>query len=426
MSLFDICCPKKPKRSLDYVIKWVEEADKTLKELTEWKSAIDSDIESLVKEAVEGYDWSDLPQEALDHKADKVISSTYGNFASLDAGGNLQDSGKKPTDFVSKEEYAGVDMFQDSDAINTILSEGVYSISYKQDGKKYPTQHILVVTRGYGKTKPTAPTREIVYQLLIDDFGGMMKRYRKFTDAELLEPDGDWTEWTSMIPAVNSVIMENGEYPVTGAAIYSALAGKANLEHYHNIITNQISEGKLAEFKVDATSGTATIGLNDGTTYKSSEININNIDNLNRVLQGPQVPTQGSNKYSTSGQIYDFVKTMSPKELTLVYGTKVINKWELLSVSDNQEFFNRIPYNTPVSIKFRCQRQAGQSSDVLQHDFYVYGSLQINFEGQEDEKAVYIYINNAVYQGSIARLDGQDWIYPNTITLTKLQEDPFF
>ena len=426
MSLFDICCPKKPKRSLDYVIKWVEEADKTLKELTEWKSAIDNNIESLVKEAVEGYDWSNLPQEALDHKADKVEGATFGNLVSFDAKGNLQDSGKKPTNFVPTEKYTGADIFQDSNAIDTILSEGMYSISYKQDGKKYPTQHILVVTRDYRKTKPTAPTREIVNQLLIDDFGGIIKRYRKFTDAELLEPDGDWTEWTSMIPAVNSSIMENGEYPVTGAAIYSALAGKANLEHYHNIITNQTSEGKLAEFEVDATSGTATIGLNDGTTYKSSEINMNNIDNLNRALQSPQVPTQGSNKYSTSGQIYEFVKTMLPKELTLIYGVEATNKWKLLGVSDNQEFFNHIPYNTPISIKFRCKRQAGQASDVSQHDFYVYGSIQINLEGQEDDLIAYIYINNAVYQGSIARLNGQDWVYSDTTILTKLQEDPFF
>ena len=138
-------------------------------------------------------------------------------------------NGRKVVIVPPKEEYAGEAIFQESDAIDTILSEGVHHISYNRDGKSHPSQHILVVHRDYGKTGPIAPTREIVYQLLIDDFGGMMKRYRKFTDTELLEPDGDWTEWVSMIPTVDSTITEDGDNPVTGAAIYAALAGKAGI-----------------------------------------------------------------------------------------------------------------------------------------------------------------------------------------------------
>ena len=33
MGLLDMCCPKKPKKSLDYVIKWVEDTDKTIKNM---------------------------------------------------------------------------------------------------------------------------------------------------------------------------------------------------------------------------------------------------------------------------------------------------------------------------------------------------------------------------------------------------------
>lgn len=143
--------------------------------------------------------------------------------------GFVDKNGQKVVIVPPKEEYAGKAIFQESDAIDTILSEGVHHISYKRDGKSHPSQHILVVRRDYGKTKPIAPTREIVYQLLIDDLGGMMKRYRKFTDTELLEPDGDWTEWVSMIPTVDSTITEDGSNPVTGAAIYAALAGKAGI-----------------------------------------------------------------------------------------------------------------------------------------------------------------------------------------------------
>lgn len=39
----------------------------------------------------------------LSGKADKVKSAVAGNFAGLDAGGNLTDSGKKATDFVAAE-----------------------------------------------------------------------------------------------------------------------------------------------------------------------------------------------------------------------------------------------------------------------------------------------------------------------------------
>ena len=33
MGLLDMCCPKKPKKSLDYVIKWVENADKRFEDI---------------------------------------------------------------------------------------------------------------------------------------------------------------------------------------------------------------------------------------------------------------------------------------------------------------------------------------------------------------------------------------------------------
>lgn len=49
-------------------------------------------------------------------KADKVASAINGNFAGLDANGNLTDSGKKASDFLDSEdiEYA---IFYDDDAV---------------------------------------------------------------------------------------------------------------------------------------------------------------------------------------------------------------------------------------------------------------------------------------------------------------------
>ena len=352
MSIFSRCCPKKPKKSLDYIIKWVEETDKTLKEVVAWKEQIEEDdLKTLFDTYAESYPWDQVPvigtlqEDVSDLQHDLRSLETNVSSLETDVDSRLAARIEKPAEYVA----GNVPVWTENAGLS---GEG----------------------RAIEENAPSA------------DSAGL----------------------------------------ITSGAVYAALQGKANLEHYHNIIINQASGGRLAEFEVDATSRTATLGLNDGTTYKSAEINMNNIDNLNRALQSPQVPTQGSNKYSTSGQIYDFVKAMSPKELTLEYGAKVINKWELLGVSDNQEFFNLMPYNTPVSIKFKCNKPAGQASDVSQHNFYVYGSLQINLEGQEDELTAYIYINNAVYQCFLGRLDGQEWVYLDTTTLTKLQEDPFF
>ena len=43
---------------------------------------------------------------ALYEKADKVANATAGNFAALDAEGNLKDSGKKPSDFLTQDQGA--------------------------------------------------------------------------------------------------------------------------------------------------------------------------------------------------------------------------------------------------------------------------------------------------------------------------------
>lgn len=46
--------------------------------------------------------------QSLDHKADKVSGATAGNFAGLDANGNLTDSGKKAADFAPADIDTGV------------------------------------------------------------------------------------------------------------------------------------------------------------------------------------------------------------------------------------------------------------------------------------------------------------------------------
>jgi hypothetical protein len=46
---------------------------------------------------------------AIANKADKVVNATEGNFAGLDANGNLVDSGKKAADFATPADVKTVD-----------------------------------------------------------------------------------------------------------------------------------------------------------------------------------------------------------------------------------------------------------------------------------------------------------------------------
>ena len=106
MGLLDMCCPKKPKKSLDYIIKWVENTDKiikdlsdTVQELNKWKEDISKEtLGPIFNEYAKTYPWDNVP--AFNTKADKVKNVVVGHLASLDENGNLQDSGKKPADFI--------------------------------------------------------------------------------------------------------------------------------------------------------------------------------------------------------------------------------------------------------------------------------------------------------------------------------------
>lgn len=130
MGLLDMCCPKKPKKSLDYVIKWVEDTDKTIKdlsdtvqELNKWKEDISEEtLRPIFNKYAETYPWDNVP--AFNTKADKVENVVVGHLASLDENGNLQDSGKKPADFVPNVSGATEGNLPQFDANGNIQDSG--------------------------------------------------------------------------------------------------------------------------------------------------------------------------------------------------------------------------------------------------------------------------------------------------------------
>lgn len=64
--------------------------------------------------------------DALDHKADKVASATSGDFAGLDANGNLVDSGSKASDFATAAQGALADSAIQSVSGETAVSNSNY------------------------------------------------------------------------------------------------------------------------------------------------------------------------------------------------------------------------------------------------------------------------------------------------------------
>lgn len=150
----------------------------------------------------------------------------------------------------NEEEYAGTAVeFSASEAIDAILTAGVHRISYQADGKKYPTKHILVVYKKYGKPSAIKPNRYMVMQTLIDWFG-IHNRRKLYIDEELTEPDGDWTDWVS-IPAVTGSIVEGSGEALTSGGAYDALLKKANYYASQLTIHNEGQSG----FPVDGVQG---------------------------------------------------------------------------------------------------------------------------------------------------------------------------
>ena len=62
-----------------------------------------TEVTAAINAALADYAKTSDVNTGLGKKADKVAKATNGNFAALDANGNLKDSGKKPADFVAAE-----------------------------------------------------------------------------------------------------------------------------------------------------------------------------------------------------------------------------------------------------------------------------------------------------------------------------------
>ena len=92
------------------------------------------------------YPSEKLVKTSLDAKADKVVSATEGNFAGLDANGNLTDSGKSATDFATADQGNKADS-----AIQGVRLAGAAS-ALTPDSNKHVTIPNAVATGATGAT----------------------------------------------------------------------------------------------------------------------------------------------------------------------------------------------------------------------------------------------------------------------------------
>lgn len=192
MGLLDMCCPKKPKKSLDYVIKWAEDKDKTIKdlsntvqELNKWKEDISEEtLRTIFDEYAETYPWDNVP--AFNAKADKVENAVAGNIASLDSEGNLQDSGKKPANFAPAVHSHSV-ILDASTESSISIDEGIISIEIEREGSGGETEinasNIGNLHRALEKpdTTPTSGSAKLVTS------GGVYTAISKKSDKEFCD-----------------------------------------------------------------------------------------------------------------------------------------------------------------------------------------------------------------------------------------------
>lgn len=105
-------------------------------------------VEAVIEEIGMGNYYTKTEVDSLlDDKADKVSGAVNGNFAGLDANGNLTDSGKKAADFVAAE--AGKRLMTDAEGTKLAgIAEGATKVeASSNDGKiKVNGSDVTVVT----------------------------------------------------------------------------------------------------------------------------------------------------------------------------------------------------------------------------------------------------------------------------------------
>lgn len=194
-------------------------------------------------------------------KADKVASATSGNFAGLDANGNLTDSGHKNTDYVQRVTTltAGTDL-------NTVVTSGFYRLVTGHTNAPANADYSqMIVSRG----------NDTIFQIV--GIWGLGKVYTR-TGNNIGASTAAFTDWTEL---TNSVTKNAADQWINSAGGVTAL-GVANNQNgnYASICADSeggnikvCKAGKYAEFdtfgmQTDG-SGYTRIVVENASSYKT-------------------------------------------------------------------------------------------------------------------------------------------------------------
>ena len=188
MDILNMCCPKKPKMSLDYIIKWIETEDKNIRTieeslsnlttavqvLTAWKEQIEEDdLKTLFDTYAEEYDWSQVPvigdiqsdvlelqqdlssletdvDSRLDARLEKPNMCILGNVPVWTSGNELDGTGKAIEGSTPSEDseklitsgavYAGIHSY-----VPAGISNAGYGVSVDEDGEFHIGSDYVVI-----------------------------------------------------------------------------------------------------------------------------------------------------------------------------------------------------------------------------------------------------------------------------------------
>ena len=218
-------------------------------------------------------------------KADKVTSATNGNFAGLDANGNLTDSGKKSSDFATSTQGGKADT-----AVQTIKIGG--TAQTKTDGvvdlPAYPTTlPASDTTNTYSATGTVPVSGTAVASALgtldVSEVGGTGKYIQKIseTDGKISATAQDLNATAVGLGSVvntgdSATPVENGTTKFTTGGAYTELAKKVDKVDGKGLSTNDYTTTEKNKLAGIAAGAEVNVQANWNETNDSSDAYIQN------------------------------------------------------------------------------------------------------------------------------------------------------
>lgn len=199
-------------------------------------------------------------------KADKVSGATSGNFASLDSNGNLADSGKKPSDFLTEHQDLS-DYVKNTDYANQSVG-GVVKVTQNTYGLRINNGTLLIypvytgtVKEGVDEYRPLT-----AFHQHESTFYGLAKAAGDTTQSSSSNTVGAYTE------TAQSKIHEMLDAPVTVSGTTPTITGKAGIRYIcGEVSTLSITPPASGIIDVIFTSGSTPTVLTVPSTVKFPE-----------------------------------------------------------------------------------------------------------------------------------------------------------